>query len=327
MSTLNLIFKSPRSHLALVDTAWNIKIGYEELEHQVRDVGVQLLSFGDIQRGDCVSLIAHNSLEFVASFLGIACLSCTAAPLNPNFTSAEFEFYLKDSCSKIAIVQESLLENNPDHSILKAAKAVNVFLILLKRGLNGIQLFPIGSFNTKSVPRDLSSFKPKSQDTCLLLHTSGTTGRPKAVPLCHQNICKSMQNIVQTYQLSEADTTYLVMPLFHVHGLIGALLSTLLSGGTVVIPPKFSASNFWKEYRTFNCTWYTAVPTIHQILLNLEPPPKNTTIRFIRSCSSSLAPVIFQQLEKKIRCTCFRSLCHDRSCSSNDIKPTSACGP
>ncbi|KAJ9050620.1 Peroxisomal-coenzyme A synthetase [Entomophthora muscae] len=110
-----------------------------------------------------------------------------------------------------------------------------------------------------------------------------------------------MKNIVNTYQLNTNDTSYIVMPLFHVHGLIGALLSTLLSGGCAVIPPKFSASIFWKDFAKYGCTWYSAVPTIHQVLLTVASPPKGITPRFIRSCSSSLAPATFSQLEEKFK--------------------------
>ena len=113
-----------------------------------------------------------------------------------------------------------------------------------------------------------------------------------------------MSNIVGTYNLSSSDSTYLVMPLFHVHGLLCGLLATFQSAGTVVIPPKFSASVFWKELKDNGCNWYTAVPTIHQMLLNtpLKDGEKGyPKLRFIRSCSSSLSPVTFEQLEKTFK--------------------------
>lgn len=109
-----------------------------------------------------------------------------------------------------------------------------------------------------------------------------------------------MKNIINTYELNPSDRTLLVMPLFHVHGLVCGLLSTLLSGGVVVIPRKFSASHFWKDFCDNHCNWYTAVPTIHQILLR-KPPSEVPAIRFIRSCSSSLAPSTMQALEKQFK--------------------------
>jgi acyl-CoA synthetase (AMP-forming)/AMP-acid ligase II len=90
----------------------------------------------------------------------------------------------------------------------------------------------------------------------------------------------------------------LVMPLFHVHGLLAGFLAPLLSGGSVIIPPKFSAGEFWSDFITHQANWYTAVPTIHQILLKNPPPATKPNIRFIRSCSSPLSPTVFHQLEE-----------------------------
>lgn len=135
------------------------------------------------------------------------------------------------------------------------------------------------------------------EQTALVLHTSGTTGRPKAVPLSHRNLLATMHNIQRTYQLTSADKTFLVMPLFHVHGLLCGLLATLQSGGSVVIPPRFSASSFWNDVIQSRPTWYTAVPTIHQIVLTLERPSPMPQFRFIRSCSSSLSPTTLRALE------------------------------
>jgi len=133
----------------------------------------------------------------------------------------------------------------------------------------------------------------------LFLHTSGTTSRPKGVPLTHRNLSISAHNVVDTYQLTPSDTTLVVMPLFHVHGLLGATLSTIASGGSAVITPRFSASTFWSHVKKYGVTWYSAVPTIHQVLLIRGDIPSDHTLRFIRSCSSALSPDILAALEKK----------------------------
>jgi acyl-CoA synthetase (AMP-forming)/AMP-acid ligase II len=135
-------------------------------------------------------------------------------------------------------------------------------------------------------------------DVALVLHTSGTTSRPKMVPLTHRNLTRTMKNIRETYELTEADRTMLVMPLFHIHGLVAGLLAPLGSGGSIILPPKFSASNFWTDFTLHRATWYTAVPTIHQILLRNPAPSPTPPIRFIRSCSSPLPPTVLAQLEK-----------------------------
>src|SRR5262249_42951405 len=142
---------------------------------------------------------------------------------------------------------------------------------------------------------------PQPTDAALFLHTSGTTSRPKGVPLTHGNLMKSIANIATTYQLTPQDRSLIVMPLFHVHGLIGATLSTLHTGGAVVVPAKFSAGTFWQTAAKYGVTWYSAVPTIHQILLSRadqDNAPRGG-LRFIRSCSSALAPAVFHQMEER----------------------------
>lgn len=117
------------------------------------------------------------------------------------------------------------------------------------------------------------------------------------VPLTHKNLCRTMINIQNTYDLTASDRTLLVMPLFHVHGLLAGFLAPLMSRGSVVVPARFSASEFWKGFVDFKANWFTAVPTIHQILLKNDLPSPMPSIRFVRSCSSPLSPTIHQQLE------------------------------
>lgn len=139
------------------------------------------------------------------------------------------------------------------------------------------------------------------EDIALVLHTSGTTGRPKAVPLTHRNLTRTMGNIKATYELTPKDRTMLVMPLFHVHGLLAGFLAPLASKGSVIVPSKFSASEFWRDFTEHKANWYTAVPTIHQILLRSPIPNPIPEIRFIRSCSSPLAPTTFHKLEETFK--------------------------
>jgi len=146
---------------------------------------------------------------------------------------------------------------------------------------------------------------PFLADRKLVLHTSGTTGRPKgtitaplisggwklmttAVPLTHRNLTRTMENIVNTYELTREDRSYLVMPLFHVHGLLAGFLAPLHSGGTVIMPPKFSASTFWPEFTKFKATWYTAGTPPKQSFPHL-PLLSVPTGQFPRSIRSSSA--------------------------------------
>jgi oxalate---CoA ligase len=147
-----------------------------------------------------------------------------------------------------------------------------------------------------------SAGAPGEDDVALVLHTSGTTSRPKRVPLKHRNLAASVQHIAATYALTPEDVSLCVMPLFHVHGLVASTLGTLATGGTVVVPAKFNPLSFWRIARDQGATWYSAVPTIHQLLLarvetGAAKPAGAEKLRFIRSCSASLPPQVMQDLE------------------------------
>ena len=111
------------------------------------------------------------------------------------------------------------------------------------------------------------STPPTVDDVALILHTSGSTGRPKRVPLSHANLSISARNVARSYALTPDDVSLCVMPLFHVHGLVASTLATLATGGTVVVPGKFNPLSFWRVARDHGATWYSAVPTLHQLLL------------------------------------------------------------
>lgn len=262
------------------------------------------------QTSIAISLV--NNLELVASFLAITNGSRIAAPLNPNYKKDEFDFYLNDLHAKAVIVPKGA-HNDRNSAIFKSSKDHGVYLVEVwwddRRRRVEYEIFNHSSstplYSSLKLPVFYNNYTTfpgtaKPNEVALILHTSGTTGRPKTVPLTHANISRSMHNIANTYKLTSKDKTYVVMPLFHVHGLIGALLSTLHTQGTAIIPTKFSASQFWSDFIKYEATWYSAVPTIHLILLNTKLPSPLPNIRFIRSCSSALAPATFHKLEKAL---------------------------
>ncbi|KAI7860367.1 hypothetical protein BDC45DRAFT_494247 [Circinella umbellata] len=273
-------------------------VTYPQLLETIRDFSSQLNALvPGLKPGDAIAISYLNSLEFVVSFLATGFMRLISAPLNPAYTEDEFTFYLEDSKAKVMIVPRGAVNDKTKNAAIKAAQKQGAAVIEVHWDGQSIEAVALGSNKSgKSISRVAPSFGPQPDDVTLLLHTSGTTGRPKGVPLSHLNLTTSMHNIVNTYELTPKDRTYLVMPLFHVHGLLCGLLATLLSGGSVVIPQKFSASHFWKDFTDTGSNWYTAVPTIHQILLR-DPPAQVPPIRFIRSCSSSLAPATFQAIE------------------------------
>ncbi|KAJ2754805.1 hypothetical protein GGH94_000108 [Coemansia aciculifera] len=282
----------------------SITLAYADLKGQCERFKQQSAAlFGsEIPPGTVLSSFLPNGLNCLLVFLATTMQRSVAAPLNPGMKQGEVEFYLEDANSKAFIVPEHTSEDNEG---VKAAQklGIPVWTVGWSTDAGGVQLAALGS-----PPVDPPEHKhpnvvvgPKPDDIALLLHTSGTTGRPKAVPLTHANIARSMLNIAKTYELSKDDRSFVVMPLFHVHGLIGATLSSLYAGGSVVVPARFSASHFWPEFIASGSNWYSAVPTIHQILLRHDIPAELPNIRFIRSCSSALAPVVLAELEAVLK--------------------------
>ena len=287
-SILPEILNSGKENSTAISIPDKFNVSYSELKALVSETSEKLNDFGTINEKPIV-IVLRNNAEFIISFLGVTNTNSIAAPLNPEFTDEEFKFYLDD-------IQPSLVITTDDHKVINEARSKNIPVCIISYSDKKLSL----SFEGK-LSGNNNTNKPTNNNSCLFLHTSGTTSRPKGVPLKHKNLLKSLDNIVNTYELSEQDIAMVVMPLFHVHGLIGVALSTLASGGEIVIPEKFSASAFWKIQKDYNATWYSAVPTIHQILLlraEDDNAPKKS-FRLIRSCSAALAPSVLEDLEKR----------------------------
>lgn len=164
------------------------------------------------------------------------------------------------------------------------------------------------------LPALLSADPPRPSDVALFLHTSGTTSRPKGVPLSHGNLAASLANIAATYEITSQDCSYLVMPLFHVHGLMAGLLAPLAAGAAVSFPAagRFAASAFWADVAESRATFYTAVPTMHQVLLSRAELGERAAagaprLRFVRSCSSALAAATLEKVEAMVGAPCLEA--------------------
>jgi len=284
---LELIQAAPAQSTAILLPEAGIKVTYQGLRDQVTAMADALASMG-IRKGDRVATYLPNGLPTVVSFLA-ASLAGTAAPLNPGYREDEVNFYLEDTNAKVL-----LLPPDGAEGARKAAEARGVPVYALEMDATGF-------VRIAGAPGGKTATAPTPDDVALVLHTSGSTGRPKRVPILHRNITASTRNIVATYALTPADVSLCVMPLFHVHGLVASTLSTLLSGGTVVVPNKFNPLSFWRTVRDTGATWYSAVPTIHNLLLSRagdERPAGAEGLRFIRSCSASLPAEMMAQMER-----------------------------
>ncbi|KAF9738777.1 hypothetical protein PMIN06_010508 [Paraphaeosphaeria minitans] len=269
-----------------------LSVSYQKLSSDVKAFQQKLAHVG-ISAEAAVSIALPNTYEFIVSFIAASWQRAIAAPLNPAYKQSEFEFYIDDLSSAIALVPKGAFAQ--DAAAVRAARKYNA--AIAECYYNGHEVVLDVKEAGKLAGKRASIQTAQPDDVALVLHTSGTTGRPKAVPLTHRNLLRTMKNIQATYQLTHEDRTMLVMPLFHVHGLLAGFLAPLASGGSVVVPAKFSASEFWKDFIEHQANWYTAVPTIHQILLRNQAPSPMPKIRFIRSCSSPLSPKTFHELE------------------------------
>lgn len=285
------------------------ELTHSRLQATVTACAARLRAAG-VGHGDVVALAFPNSIEFVVLFMAVMRARGVAAPLNAAYTAEEFEFYLGDSKSKLLLLPAEVNTAAETAAAKIGLPVAKCRFRILSEGTGSVEFVSespgfdldlglIGKGET-DIEAELSS--DIHDDMALFLHTSGTTSRPKGVPLTQLNLATSTLHIKETYEFSTSDATVITLPLFHVHGLVAGLLSSLISGASVVLPStgRFSASTFWTDMRTHGATWYTAVPTIHQILLErhaTKPEDQYPELRFIRSCSASLAPIVLERLE------------------------------
>jgi acyl-CoA synthetase (AMP-forming)/AMP-acid ligase II len=286
VDTLLDVLQFADSHTAVVVPELGIRVTYDVLRQQVLAMANALASVG-IRRGDTVAMALPNGLPAIVSFLA-ASIAGTAAPLNLAYPYEEFLFFLGDTHARILLCPPVGAEFARSAAADRKIPVVSVEMS--DKGI--VQLVaPAATL--------VSANEPKPDDIALVLHTSGSTGRPKRVPLRHFNLAVSSANVANTYELSPQDVSLCIMPLFHVHGLIASLMATLLSGGTVVVPMKFNALSFWRTVQEHRVTWYSGVPTMHQLLLARahHKPAEAASLRFIRSCSAPLSPGLIHKIE------------------------------
>ena len=273
------------------------ELTYRMLRHHVGRVADTLASFG-VARADRVAIVLGNGPEAVVAILGAA-VAAAAAPMNPACTEDELRYYLEDVAASALIVPRGGGE------AARRAWPAGALLVEIAIEADG-KLWLETSIRGRA---RRTATGPGPDDVALVLHSSGTTGRPKRAALRHRNLVSSARNIVATYGLSSLDTTLCVMPLFHIHGLVGCTLSTFASGGTVVMPVRFNPVGFRRILTAQKPTWYTAVPTIHQLILarQRERAHPGSSLRFIRSASSKLHEATLLGLEEAFGVPCLEA--------------------
>lgn len=271
-------------------------LSYRRLYQHIEETLGFMNDFG-LGRDDRVAIVLPNGPEMATAFLSVAS-GAASAPLNPAYRESEMEFYLSDLNAKALITQSDM-----DSVAAKVARAKGIptFHMIVDKD------DPAGVFSLKNQngekPHDIEPRDkfPAPDDIALVLHTSGTTARPKIVPIRHRNLLASAKNIQETLKLTSQDRCLNLMPLFHIHGLVAAVLATMYSGAGIICTPGFNAIKFYDWLEEFQPSWYTAVPTMHQAVLaraaNNKSALQNTSLRFVRSSSASLPPLVMEELE------------------------------
>jgi acyl-CoA synthetase (AMP-forming)/AMP-acid ligase II len=280
-----------------IDAPERPPLSYAELRAQLARTVDRLGDLG-IRRNDRVAIVLPNGPEMAAAFVSLSA-AATSAPLNPAYRADEFAFYLEDLAARALVV-----ERGSDSASIEVARRLGIPVLELSFAASD----PAGRFeldlaigSTRVRASDGPGGLAEADDVALVLHTSGTTSRPKQVPLTQRNVCASAHNIRATLELSPVDRCLNVMPLFHIHGLMAALLASLAAGARVYCTPGFNALRFFAWLDAAAPTWYTAVPTMHQAILARAERNRasiaRARLRFVRSSSASLPPQVLKELE------------------------------
>ena len=258
---------------------------------------IATLRHAGVGRRDTVAVVLPNGPELAAVALATAS-GARCAPLNPSFRAEEFHFYLSD------LQPAALLLADTDRGDVRAVAASLAVRCVDVRWTSDSPAgtFALGGVDPKATAGD---DLPRPEDIALLLHTSGTTARPKLVPLTHRNLCASATNVARSLALVPGDRCLNMMPLFHIHGLVASLLASLAAGGSVACCPGYRDSQFLAWLDALQPSWYTAAPALHQaVLAELACHPEGAAanrLRFARSSSAPLPATVLRALESALR--------------------------
>jgi acyl-CoA synthetase (AMP-forming)/AMP-acid ligase II len=278
--------------LAVAVADGSVRLTYRQLDHLAGALAHRLAEAG-IPRSSPIAIYCDNRPEFILTLLAAWTAGTAAVPVDPQLPDAEIRARLTAVGAGAVILPRPLLGRYP-----AAADATPAWVIDVEADHAEVS---VTELRRAGRPPAMTH----DPDLALLMFTTGSTGTPKIVPLTHANLAASVTGILSTYRLGPGDATLLVMPLHHGHGLIAGLLATLASGGAAHLPAagRFSAHLFWDEITSADATWFTAVPTIHQILLARaatdHPSAAPPALRFVRSCSAALAPTVLHELEER----------------------------
>lgn len=268
----------------IVEPNKNRKISFIELKKTIDKIQLFLNNTGANYQ-DRIALFMENGIGYSTAFLATAGNGQIAIPVNLAYKAKELKYVIDDADVRFFLTTKKAYEEHKniiDEIFSYELYSLNINeLILLKK---------IGDVGGSKTDKELA----------MILYTSGTTGNPKGVMLTHKNLLTEAANIKEAHQFSDKDIALCVLPLFHINGLVITLITPLLSGMKLIMPPKFSASNFWKWVSDYKVTWISAVPTIYSILLSNTFNSKldYSSLRFARSASAPLPKSVLEEFEK-----------------------------
>ncbi|CAN7156737.1 acyl--CoA ligase [Rhizobacter sp. LjRoot28] len=295
-STFDDLLSAGRDDAVALSAPGRRPLTHGQLRALVTDTRAGLARLG-VGRGDRVAIVLDNGPEMAASFLAVAS-TAASAPLNPAYRAEEFEFYLTDLRARLLIVAQG-----SKSAAVDVARRLAIPIADLVVAPDA----PAGQFTLEPREADRRFEAParagpaEADDTAMVLHTSGTTSRPKIVPLSVANLAASAAHIRTTLRFTPSDIGLNIMPLFHIHGLVAGVLAPVSAGSQVFCTPGFHALRFFGWMEEARPTWYTAVPTMHQAILARARTHADVIarhpLRFLRSSSSSMPPQVIRDLE------------------------------
>ena len=269
---------------------------WQETHNRAETIACYLQGAG-ISTGASVAIAAPNGAAASFAFLGIVYGGLRATPLNLVAGVKTLAFVLRHSKTELILCADdsrALVDEAIATLIEKGEQPPRIISMDVDDGPRWAE--------TGIIPVEPADLRKLSTNTIgLLMYTSGTTGVPKGVLLSHANLIAAGTNVAVAHKLTPADTSMCVLPIYHINGLCVTVMGSLVSSGGLVIPRRFSARHFWAQMHKFNCSWFSAVPTLFAYLLNddAEPVLDRERLRFARSASAPLPPEIHRQFEKR----------------------------
>lgn len=293
-----LIKQSQRKKIFIINPASKEKISFYDFYVEAKQISRVIARHG-AKKGDCTAIFMENGIGYAAAFFGVTFGGQTAVPVNFSYKAKEFRYVLEDAKVKFILTTRQILKEK--EAIFREICSYQtedlgsreLVLLILDAKVDGTEE------TGKRYQEETNVLQ--GEDLALILYTSGTTGNPKGVMLTHKNLLAEAQNVKTAHNLKEEDIVLSVLPLFHINGLVITLITPLVTGMEIIMPPKFSASNFWKWVDRYKVTWLNAVPTIYSILLthDVDKTLDTSSLRFARSASSSLPLAVLKEFENR----------------------------